>query len=101
MYTASKRCEELVGVKIGPKSGMIHTDVKLKDHTQLKVSNNDFMDLLKRDSRRNSREELEKLLQEIDRLGGTLAEDLSLKTLKQYRESVRQFIYFAIRGSTE
>ena len=37
-----------MGVKIGPKSGMIRTDVELKESTKLKVSNTDFLDLLKR-----------------------------------------------------
>jgi len=43
-----------LGVKIGPKSGMIRTDVELKESTKLKVSNTDFLDLLKRDSGKNT-----------------------------------------------
>jgi uncharacterized protein YaaR (DUF327 family) len=90
-----------LGVKIGPKSGMIRTDVELKESTKLKVSNTDFLDLLKRDSGKNTQQELEKLLQEIDSLGAALAEDLSLKTLKRYREAIKQFISYAIKGSIE
>ena len=38
---------------------MIRTDVELKESTKLKVSNTDFLDLLKRDSGKNTQQELE------------------------------------------
>jgi len=90
-----------VDVKITPQDSMIRADVEFKDHTKVKGATSKFRDLLKQDPRESSRQELEKLLQEIDKLGANLAEDLSLKTLKEYRKSIKQFVYFALRGSSE
>ncbi len=74
---------------------------KIQPSEQYKIQGPDkkFMDMLKQEARHSNREQLEKLLKEVDQLGARLAEDLSLKTLKNYRDMVRRFLYIALRGA--
>lgn len=90
-----------MGVKIGRKDGVIRTELPANDHAKITGTRSSFMDMLKQESRGNNREKMEKLFIEIDKLGARLAEDLSLMTLKEYRESISKFVYLALRGSYE
>lgn len=69
------------------------------DHQKVQKTDQNFMDMLKQEARDTTKEELEKMLLEVDQLGARLAEDLSLRTLKEYRDLVRRFIYLALKGA--
>ncbi len=76
-------------------------ELKAAKHQKILGTEKNFMGMLKDEAKNANRDQLQKLLQEVDELGGRLAEDLSLQTLKAYRDSIRKFVYLALRGSYE
>lgn len=91
-----------MGVKIGRKENTgIDPRIFSNEHGKIKSTESNFMDMLKEEAKHSNREKLKKLLEEVDKLGARLAEDLSLRTLKDYRDLIRRFVYLALRGSYE
>lgn len=76
-------------------------ELKVAKHQKVLSTEKNFMGMLKEEAKNSSRDQLQKLLQVVDELGGRLAEDLSLQTLKAYRDSIRKFVYLAVRGPYE
>ncbi len=76
-------------------------ELKTTKHQKVLNTEKNFMEMLKQEAKNSNRDQLQKLLKEVDELGGRLGEDLSLQTLKAYRDCIRRFVYLALRGSYE